>query len=70
MGEVGGGTLEKGRLYPSNRVLRTHWSAPILVHSAEKAESLPPIGGRDWTEIGGLDGWLRHPDSGGSRSQE
>ena len=39
--------------------------APILVHSAEKAESLPPIGGRDWTKIGDLEGWLRHPNSGG-----
>ena len=44
MGEVRGGKLEKGGLYPSDRVLRTHWSAPILAHSAEKAESLPPIG--------------------------
>ena len=62
-----GGRLEKRRLYPSKRVLRTHWLALILVHSAEKAESLTHIGGRDWAEIGGLEGWLRHPDRGGEQ---
>ena len=51
--------------YPSDRVLGTHWSAPILAHSTEKAESLPLIKDRDWTEIGGLEGWPQHPDSGG-----
>ena len=41
MGKEIVGRLEKGRLYPSDRVLRTHRSAaPILAHSAEKAESL------------------------------
>ena len=65
MGEVRGGRVEKGRLYPSRRVLRTHSLAPILVHSAEKADNLPPIGGRDWTKIEDLEGWLRHPNSGG-----
>ena len=67
MGKVRRGRLEKGRLYPSVRVLRTHWSAPILAHYAEKEESMPPIGDRDWADIGGMEGWLRHRNSGGEQ---
>jgi hypothetical protein len=64
--------------YPSFRVFRTQLSAPILAHSAQYLESLPPIGRGDWakTTVGSreppplLQFWPNHPCQYGAGSQD
>ena len=57
MGEVRGGRLKKGVCTPPMEFLEPV-GLLLVAHSAEKAESLPTIGGREWTNIGCLEGWL------------